>query len=307
MVFAPSPLLTVTIEARPDGESDLHLHAGGQGVWIAHLMMVLGVEARLCAPFGGETGAVLRMFLDRDGIVTRPVETGSGNGAYVHDRRAGEREVVATAPAPALIRHELDGLYNTALVEGLDAGVAVLGGPDGPDVLPPDTYRRLAADLTGAGARVVADLSGDCLKAAVAGGVTVLKASHEELGRDGFASSDDPDELRSVMTELAREGAEVVIVSRAELPALVLTGDRHAEIRTPRFTMLDHHGAGDSMTAGVAAALARGADIDQALRLGAAAGALNTTRHGLATGERDLIERLAARVDVRTSERAGAH
>ncbi|MEX5636243.1 1-phosphofructokinase family hexose kinase [Parafrankia sp. FMc2] len=293
MVFAPSPLLTVTIEARPDGASDIHLHAGGQGVWIAHLMMVLDVEARLCAPFGGETGEVLLTLLGRSGVAVRPV-----SGGYVHDRRAGQREAVATAPAPPLARHELDGLYNTALIEGLDAGVAVFGGPDGAGVLPVDTYRRLAADLTGAGTRVVADLSGECLTAALEGGIAVLKVSHDDLVRDGHVDSDDPDELRAVMGKLARSGAETVIVSRAEQPALALVGDRAAEIRTPRFTMLDHRGAGDSMTAGVAAALARGADMEQGLRLGAAAGALNTTRHGLATGERDLIERLAARVEI---------
>ncbi|EFC84517.1 1-phosphofructokinase family hexose kinase [Parafrankia sp. EUN1f] len=299
MVFAPSPLLTVTIEARPDDASDIHVHAGGQGVWIAHLLAIMDVEARLCAPFGGETGAVLTALVRRSGIVARPVTVSGENGGYVHDRRAGRREVVATTPAPSLTRHELDELYNTALVEGLDAGVAVLGGPDNEEILPADTYRRLAADLRGGGARVVADLSGDCLLAALAGGVTVLKVSHDDLIRDGHASSDEPEELRAVMTELARSGAEIVIVSRAEQPALVLVGDREAEIRTPRFTMLDHHGAGDSMTAGMAAALARGADLDRALRIGAAAGALNTTRHGLATGVRDLIERLATRVDVR--------
>nr|WP_232303965.1 PfkB family carbohydrate kinase [Pseudofrankia sp. DC12] len=55
----------------------------------------------------------------------------------------------------------------------------------------------------------------------------------------------------------------------------------------PTFHLVDHHGAGDSMTAGITAALARGADMIKALRLGAASGSLNTTRPGLATGERD--------------------
>ena len=32
MVFAPAPILTVTIEQR-SGEPDLHVHPGGQGVW----------------------------------------------------------------------------------------------------------------------------------------------------------------------------------------------------------------------------------------------------------------------------------
>jgi 1-phosphofructokinase len=33
-IFAPSPTLTVTVEEH-DGEPDVHVHAGGQGVWQA--------------------------------------------------------------------------------------------------------------------------------------------------------------------------------------------------------------------------------------------------------------------------------
>lgn len=35
-VFAPSPLLTVTIEAGAE-RPEVHLHAGGQGFWVARL------------------------------------------------------------------------------------------------------------------------------------------------------------------------------------------------------------------------------------------------------------------------------
>jgi 1-phosphofructokinase len=48
--------------------------------------------------------------------------------------------------------------------------------------------------------------------------------------------------------------------------------------------------------------MARHEDIESALRLGAAAGALNTTRHGLATGDRDLIERMARRIELRVMD-----
>ncbi len=57
------------------------------------------------------------------------------------------------------------------------------------------------------------------------------------------------------------------------------------------------------MTAGLAAALARGHGLEDALCLAAAAAALNVTRRGLATGDRHQIERMAARVEVRRLER----
>jgi 1-phosphofructokinase len=105
------------------------------------------------------------------------------------------------------------------------------------------------------------------------------------------------------MEKLASEGVAIVIVSGATEPALVLAGGCFSEIHAPGFEGLDHHGAGDSMTGGLAAGLARGAGLEQALRLGAAAGALNATRHGLGTGDRDLIERLARRIEIRPAER----
>ena len=301
MVFTPSPLLTITIEAVPDGSADTHLHAGGQGVWIARLMARLGARVRLCGPFGGETGAVLRTLVEREGVELRP-SNATENGNYVHDRRGGQREVIAATPPPALPRHQLDELYNAALIEGLDSRTAVLAGPDGGNVLSADTYHRLTADLVTEGVTVIADLSGDFLLAAAEGGVSVLKVSHDDLIEGGQARSDSQEDLTSAMTDLAHRGAETVIVSRATDPTLMLSVGRLSAVRMPVFQGLDHRGAGDSMTAGVAAGLARGADLRTAVRLGAAAGALNSTRHGLATGERDLIERLADRVEIAEPE-----
>ena len=57
-VFDPSPILTVTIEAaNDDGDAEIHLHAGGQGFWIARLLAELDVDVVLCGAFGGESGS----------------------------------------------------------------------------------------------------------------------------------------------------------------------------------------------------------------------------------------------------------
>ena len=71
------------------------------------------------------------------------------------------------------------------------------------------------------------------------------------------------------------------------------------EVRGPQFEELDYHGAGDCMFAGLGVALANGLATTDALRLATAAGALNVTRHGLGSGTRTEIERLAQFVDVR--------
>jgi 1-phosphofructokinase len=71
-------------------------------------------------------------------------------------------------------------------------------------------------------------------------------------------------------------------------------------VTLPELEAIDHRGAGDSMTAGVAAVLAAGGDVETAIRTGAAAGAVNVTRRGLGTGRADVIAALWERVSLDT-------
>src|SRR5690606_38110866 len=125
VIFAPLPVLTVTIEDR-SGEADIHVHAGGQGVWQSRMLSSLGVPVVLCAAVGGETGDVLGHLLPIPDVTVRTVPVSSRNGAYVHDRRTGERQVIAESPGSPLDRHELDSLYELTLTEGLKHGRVLL-------------------------------------------------------------------------------------------------------------------------------------------------------------------------------------
>ena len=131
---------------------------------------------------------MLRSLFEDEALELRYVHASSANGAYVDDRRTGERERIAEMDAAPLSRHEVDELYGTTLVEALEANLTVLGGPgEREDLLPADFYRRLSADLVANGRVVVVDLSGAPLRAAVAGGATIVKVSHEALVNDGYA------------------------------------------------------------------------------------------------------------------------
>jgi 1-phosphofructokinase len=298
-VLAPSPGLTVTVEELQDGRPEIHVHAGGQGFWVARMVSALGVDARLVAALGGEAGDVLTGLVEREGVGLRRVPTAAANGGYVQDRRGGERRTLVDMPAAQLSRHDVDELYGAVLVEALEAGVCVLTGPPAPDVLPADVYERLGADLCENGCRVVADLSGDALAAALRGGLSVLKVSHDELVEAGLAEGESVEQLVAGIERVADAGVETVVVSRADEPALALLGGQVVEVRQPALQAVDHHGAGDSMTAGIASSLARGAKPVDAVRFGAAAGALNVTRRGLGTGRRWQVEELSRRVEMR--------
>ncbi|MEU4793439.1 PfkB family carbohydrate kinase [Micromonospora tulbaghiae] len=296
MVFAPAPLLTVTIEQQGEA-TELHLHPGGQGVWQTRMIAALGVPVTMCVGLGGEVGDAVRKLLDDEDVTVRVVRRESGTGWYVHDRRDGERTEIAEHPGAPMVRHDIDELYTVTLTEGLRAPVSVLSGPADPQVVDPDIYRRLAADLGANGGTVVADLSGPYLEAVLDGGVSVLKVSHEELLDDGLAKDDSVEALRDAGRRCQERGARTVLISRAGEPALALPEDGEALlVHAPPLELADHRGAGDSMTAGVAAVLARGGNMREALHVGAAAGALNVTRHGLGTGRAEAVRELAGRV-----------
>jgi 1-phosphofructokinase len=297
MVFAPAPLLTVTIEQQAGGV-ELHLHPGGQGVWQARMIALLGTPVTLCVCVGGEIGTALRKLLDEEHVRLQVVGGQAASGWYVHDRRAGQRTEVAAYPGEPMARHEIDELYNVALMEGLRAGVGILSGLADGTVVPADVYRRLAADLSANDVRVVADLSGEYLTAALAGGAEFVKVGHEDLLKDGRVPDDSVEALVDAGRGIQAEGARSVLISRAGEPALLLSGDRAAQVQVPPLQVTEHRGAGDSMTAGVAAVFARGGDLDEAVRTGAAAGALNVTRHGLGTGRAEAIQELLTRVQL---------
>lgn len=306
-VLTPTPLLMVEIEPGDDeGSADIHLHPGGQGLWVARMAASLGAEVTVCGPFGGEVGGVLGAILSEERLTVRPVPYNAGNGAYVHDRRRGDRETVAHMVPPQLSRHELDDLYGTVLVEALETDVLVITGAEPERVLPAGFFSRLVRDVRSVDKPVVADLSGEPARAVAPEAPSVLKMSHEELLAAGMAADDSFEELHAAGRRLVDQGVEAMLISRAGEPTLLVTAGSSRLLVGPVVTPLDHRGAGDSMTAGVAVALGRGATVGEAARLGAAAGALNVTRRGLGTGRREQVERFAGQIGIEDVDEDGA-
>lgn len=300
-VFAPVPILTVTVE-EVDGRPDLHLHAGGQGVWIGRLVAELGVDVVVCGAFGGETGQVIRCLLAGEDFAVSETAVASANGAYVHDRRSGTRREVAAMAPGTLSRHDADELYGATFTAALEGDVCVLGGPGTDDIVPAEMYRRLASDLVANGATVVADLSGALLDAVVEGGASVVKVSHEELLREGRAVNGSPPALLDAVAAIADRTGGTVACTRAGESTLAVADGNALEVSSPPLEPVESRGAGDSFTAGLAAGLARGLALEDVLRLGAVAGAPNVTRRGLGTGRRAQVEALVDRVTVGVPE-----
>ncbi len=299
-IFGPHPMLSTTIEAlTAEGGDDIHLHAAGQGVWVARMAAELGAEATLCGFIGGESGTVLRPLLEQLPIELRLVETAAATGAYIHDRRGGERVPVAQSASLPPSRHEIDDLFSIACAAALDADVLALCGPYPGEALPLEIYGDLVADVRGNGTPVVVDLSPPRLDSALEGKPDLVKINDWELATYIEGPVDTPARMRAAIERLLDAGAGAAIVTRAEQPALVVRGEEAWELIPPRFERGAREGCGDSMMGGLAACMAAGLEWEETLRIGAAAGAANFLRHGLGSGDRAVVDDLAKRVELR--------
>jgi 1-phosphofructokinase len=301
-IFAPSPILTVTVEPGPRGE-EVHFHAGGQGIWVARMAAGLGARVSLCTSLGGESGEVLRALLGGAGIEVLATPMGNPNAAYVHDRRGGARRVIVETPSPVLERHELDDLFGTTVTSGLGTDATLLTGERQDGVLPAETYGRIAEDLRSNGCTVLADLARDPLRAALRGSLDVAKLSSEEICAEGRAPGETTAELAEAMRRIKGEGADVVLVSRAADPALLLRGGTLIEVAGPRLHAVEPHGAGDAMFGALGVCLASRMPLDDAVSFAVAAGAVNVMRHGLGSGHAEEIRRLLPQVELHQCER----
>ncbi len=299
-VFGPNPMLSVTIEAlTADGGDDIHLHPAGQGVWVARMAAELGAEANLCGFIGGEGGAVLRPLLEQLPIELTLIETAEASGSYVQDRRSGERVPLAQSAAMPASRHDVDDLFSATVGAALDAEVLAVCGPYPEEALPLEIYGKLVADVGANGTPSVVDLSPPRLNSALEGKPRLVKINDWQLASYVSDSVEGDARLRAAAERLLEAGAEAAIVTRAEEPALVLRGDEAWTLTPPRFERGAREGCGDAMMGALTACIAQGREWEETLRISAAAGAANFLRHGLGSADRETVERLVGKVELR--------
>jgi 1-phosphofructokinase len=298
-IFGPHPLLTVTAESGNGAGDDIHLHMGGQGIWVARMAAELGAIPVLCGFAGGEIGLVLRSLLARVPWELRLVETAAASGCYMVDRRTGDRQLVAGHASGLPSRHELDDLVSTTCASALEADVLVVCNPYPAGTLPLELYGSLVADVRGNGTPVLVDLSSPRLDSALEGKPDLVKLNDWELAEYVLGPVATPQQMHAAASRLRDRGAGIVLVTRGAEPAFVLAGDSAWELTPPRFERGSREGCGDSMMGAIGAAWASGAGWQDAMVTGAAAGAANFLRHGLGTGSRAVVESLRPRVELR--------
>jgi ribokinase len=250
--------------------------AGGKGANQAVAARRMGAAVAMVGCVGDDgLGAALLNGLAQDHIDVRGVRTASGTAtgtAQIFVAESGQNQIVVCPGANHAVGREEFAWLETLLpgAQGLllqleipqeangravelavRHGVPILLDPAPVQPLPPALLRHclLTPNATEA--------------AALAGGPV------ETL-----------DDARRAAAHLCQQGAQGVIVTLGALGGYYVTASEEGAFSTPKVEAVDTVAAGDAFNGALAAALAEGRPLAEAVRWGAAAGALAATRSG---------------------------
>lgn len=265
----------------------LSVAAGGKGVNLARIVRAFGGEVTVAGVVAGHNGQRFRALLQDEGL-DAVLETGEGETRechIVHEPHGGHpTEIYESGPCVApIIWRELFWKLPKA------QAVAVCGS------LPPGMtaaqFLELLMELQQRVKRPVVDSSGLGLDAAVAARVAMIKPNgHELRGLTGSASLDSAQDL------YRRTGVAVLLTLGKEGAAYV--GKETWVAQAPEVNAINPIGCGDSVLGAFLLAQQQGESLQDALRIGVAAGSANAMLGGPLHFDAAVARELTAQVVI---------
>lgn len=283
--------------------------AGGKGVNVARALKLLGQPVIATGLAGGPTGARLMERLAEESILTAFTWIGgeSRTNLAVIDPTSGEQTEI-NERGPEVGPDELERFVEKLLYLARGARLCVIAGSQPPSV-PASFSARMVSELKELGVETILDAEGEPLIAGLrAGPAAVTPNASEAEGAVDHEFNDREDLLAGLQSLIELGAGEAVITRDVGCVASLLDGpDRRTyEVIAPKLEPIASVGSGDAFLAGFVAARFDDQPPDEALRFGVACGAESTQHFGAGTIDREEVDRLASRVEVRALDTPAA-
>jgi 1-phosphofructokinase family hexose kinase len=273
---------------RPGGvlrAGEVSVTPAGKGLNVARAARALGIPAVLVAFVPGHTGRATAALIAEEGVTLDAVVVGGeiASTAVIVDPAGA---TVIDEPRPPLAAGDWRALEATLDAALPDHDVLVCSGSLPPNS-PKEGFGLFTRHARLAGCLTVVDAGGVALGAALAAHPAVVTPNLAEAeallhGRADESLDPPPDARRraeAAAAALVRAGAGAAIVTAAAAGAAVTADGETTWIAAPRVDVVRNPaGAGDVLTATVAAALETGIDVLTAARRGVAAAAASVER-----------------------------
>ncbi|MCA9052287.1 MAG: bifunctional hydroxymethylpyrimidine kinase/phosphomethylpyrimidine kinase [Planctomycetaceae bacterium] len=266
--------------------------ASGKVLNVGRACHALGASTVTLSPAGGVIGDAMAAEFQRDGLTARWIRTSGPTRTcttLVDSSSGVVTELVENSAR--LSEGELEAFLQAYRPLAVDAEVTVLSGS-----LPPHTPVNFYSQLTSAASgRVILDARGPELLAALPLRPLLVKPNRAELEQTLGRSFDTEQDLLAGMDELIQRGAQWVLVTHGSEPVWLRSASVCLSYAPrPLDRLVNPIGCGDCLAAGVAAALARGLTVPDAVPLGIAAARDNARSLLPARLNRGRVDRDAA-------------
>jgi len=250
--------------------------ASGKGVNVARILRQLGEGVVHLTQTGGELESLFLSLAGEDGVDVRAVHGEIEIRQCYTLLDGADRSTTEIVEAGHAVPSGMEEAVLDAYRELLpDAHTVIVSGSKAPG-FSEDLYPAMVREARERGVRVALDIRNADLVHALPHGPSLVKINVNEFAGtfldDSVPEETAPDELppgiRSRMIEVARQGRTDLVLTNSGQPVMYVEGDRVELVSPTPVEPVNTMGSGDAVTAGIAAGLARGQSLREAIELG---------------------------------------
>ena len=268
--------------------SEENIYPGGKVINVSIVLKNLGVKNRALGFVAGFTGEEIEKLVADYGVDSDFIKLEKGM-SRINVKLKSKEESEINGMGPDISKVDIEKLYKK--LDTLKAGDFVVLAGSIPSTLPDDIYETIMKDFQHKEINFVVDATKDLLLNVLKYKPFLIKPNHHELGEMFNVELKNKEEIIIYAKKLQEIGARNVIISMAGDGAILIEENGEITISdTPKGTLVNSVGAGDSMVGGFLAGIAEDKNIKEAFKMGVATGSASAFSEGLAT--KDKVEEL---------------
>jgi 1-phosphofructokinase family hexose kinase len=271
---------------------------GGKGINVSRVINELGGKSVAMGFAPGGLGRYIEHTLEAQGIECDFVHTkGETRTNITILDESRHTHTILSVPGPPTDPVYLKQL-RAKLDERLQPGDWLVLAGSIPPPLDGSVYVDIINRASSRGVHTVLDADGEALAAGATARPEIVKGNRRELERLLGRHLDDETSTLRAAREVHDSGVSCVVVTRGREGAVASTDDEYLRGVAPRVRAVSAVGSGDAFLAGVVLTLSRGGAMEDALRLGIAAGTASVLNPGTELCHRREVDILIPRVRV---------
>ncbi len=271
---------------------------GGKGINVSRVVRELGGETLAMGFAPGGLGRYIEQALDSQGIACDFLHTrGETRTNITILDESRHVQTILSDPGPRTDPRYVEEL-KVRLRKRLSPGDWLVLAGSIPPPLDAGVYTEIISEATEMGVHTVLDADGAALAAGAAAHPDMVKGNRREMERLLGRHLDNEGSLLTAVREMHESGVGNVVVTRGREGALAAVEERYLRGVAPRVRAVSAVGSGDAFLAGVVLTLSRGGGMEDALRLGIAAGTASALFPGTELCRRREVDILMPRVKI---------